>query len=56
MLLRLNLLAERDSGTGEVLRQDIRLFLVDQGRMSGTYRETGPGGRLERGLITLLRR
>ncbi|UWQ80619.1 hypothetical protein K3725_06345 [Leisingera sp. S132] len=55
-LLRLNLLAERDSGTGEVLRQDIRLFLVDQGRMSGTYRETGPGGRLERGLITLLRR
>lgn len=55
-LLRLNLLAERDSGTGEVLRQDIRLFLIDQGRMSGTYRETGPGGRLERGLITLLRR
>ncbi|OBY24999.1 hypothetical protein [Leisingera sp. JC1] len=55
-LLRLNLLAERDSGTGEALRQDIRLFLVDQGRMSGTYRETGPGGRLERGLITLLRR
>ncbi|MDC0657100.1 hypothetical protein N6L27_03735 [Leisingera sp. SS27] len=55
-LLRLNLLAERDSGTGEMLRQDIRLFLVDQGRMSGTYRETWPGGRLERGLITLLRR
>ncbi|MEW2911658.1 hypothetical protein [Leisingera sp. JC11] len=55
-LLRLNLLAERDSGTGEALRQDIRLFLVDQSRMSGTYRETGPGGRLERGLITLLRR
>ncbi|WP_261398475.1 hypothetical protein [Leisingera daeponensis] len=55
-MLRLNLLAERESGTGEVLRQDIRLFLVDQGRMSGTYRETGPGGRLERGLITLLRR
>ncbi len=55
-LLRLNLLAERDSGTGEMLRQDIRLFLVDQGRMSGTYRETGPGGRLERGVITLLRR
>ncbi|NVK15410.1 MAG: hypothetical protein HWE35_14670 [Rhodobacteraceae bacterium] len=55
-LLRLNLLAERDSGTGEMLRHDIRLFLVDQGRMSGTYRETGPGGRLERGLITLLRR
>ncbi|WP_254604130.1 hypothetical protein [Leisingera sp. ANG59] len=55
-LLRLNLLAERDSGTGEVLRQDIRLFLIDQSRMSGTYRETGPGGRLERGLITLLRR
>ncbi|MBY6137950.1 hypothetical protein KUV26_00695 [Leisingera daeponensis] len=55
-MLRLNLLAERESGTGKVLRQDIRLFLVDQGRMSGTYRETGPGGRLERGLITLLRR
>ncbi|MCB4454528.1 hypothetical protein [Leisingera sp. McT4-56] len=55
-LLRLNLRAERDTGTGEALRQDIRLFLIDQSRMSGTYRETGPGGRLERGLITLLRR
>ncbi|KIC29861.1 hypothetical protein [Leisingera sp. ANG-M6] len=55
-LLRLNLQAERDSGTGEELRQDIRLFLIDQGRMSGTYRETGPAGRLERGLITLMRR
>lgn len=55
-LLRLNLRAERDTGTGEALQQDIRLFLIDQSRMSGTYRETGPGGRLERGLITLLRR
>lgn len=55
-LLRLNLGAEQDTGTGAALRQDIRLFLIDQSRMSGTYRETGPGGRLERGLITLLRR
>ncbi|WP_424976828.1 hypothetical protein [Leisingera sp. S232] len=55
-LLRLNLLAERETGTGELQRQDIRLFLIDQSRLSGTYRETGPGGQLERGLITLRRR
>ncbi|MFV1593638.1 hypothetical protein VWZ88_14390 [Phaeobacter sp. JH20_36] len=55
-MLQLRLQSERDTGTGDVLRQDIRLFLIDQTRMSGTYRETGPGGRLERGVISLMRR
>lgn len=55
-LIRLILLAERPTGTGEALRQEMRLFLIDQKRMSGTYHETGPGGRMERGFITLMRR
>ena len=55
-LIRLALLAERPTGTGEVLRQEVRLFLIDETRMSGTYIETGPGGRMERGFITLMRR
>lgn len=55
-LLRLNIAGAQDSGTGHVLRQDYRLFLVDQSRLSGTYSETGAAGRIERGLVTLERR
>ncbi|WP_260000201.1 hypothetical protein [Leisingera caerulea] len=55
-LLRLNIAGAQDSGTGHVLRQDYRLFLVDQSRLSGTYSETGAAGRFERGLVTLERR
>ncbi|WP_264213174.1 hypothetical protein [Leisingera thetidis] len=55
-LLRLNMQASPDTGTGDVLRQEYRLYLIDQSRISGIYRETGAAGRLERGLVTLWRR
>ncbi|UWQ35965.1 hypothetical protein K3552_10530 [Leisingera aquaemixtae] len=55
-LLRLNIQAQQDTGTGHVLQQTYRLFLIDQSRMSGTYSETGAPGRIERGLVTLERR
>lgn len=55
-LLQLKFRASQDTGTGEVRRHEYRLFLVDQSRLSGTYRETAAPGRLERGLVTLVRR